>query len=400
MLASRLPGLLPPLTDQAALETTRIHSAAGLGLPPAGLVRQPPFRAPHHGASSVALVGGGSATMRPGEISAACNGVLFLDELAEFAGHVLDALRQPLEEGVVRVARAAATVTFPARFLLVAAMNPCPCGYGGRPGGCRCSDAARARYHRRLSGPLLDRFDLRVEVTRPSVSDLMGHGRCEPTAAVRSRVLAARAIAAARGIETNAAIPVDRLDELAPLAPEAGEVLAQALRSGRLSARGLHRVRRVARTVADLQGAAGALTAVPRRDGAQPAGRCRTGDARPGPVGMTDERDLGFSALLAGHAAVGPRRLRELLSEGSAEAGWIAMGGDPRVDPLPVAGALHAAGVEMLVEGGPGYPDRLARLPGSSGPPVRPRRPHGARAPPCRDRGHAPVHRERRRVRP
>ncbi len=260
MLASRLPGLLPPLTDQAALETTRIHSAAGLGLPPAGLVRQPPFRAPHHGASSVALVGGGSATMRPGEISAACNGVLFLDELAEFAGHVLDALRQPLEEGVVRVARAAATVTFPARFLLVAAMNPCPCGYGGRPGGCRCSDAARARYHRRLSGPLLDRFDLRVEVTRPSVSDLMGHGRCEPTATVRSRVLAARAIAADRGIETNAAIPVDRLDELAPLAPEAGEVLAQALRSGRLSARGLHRVRRVARTVADLQGATGALT--------------------------------------------------------------------------------------------------------------------------------------------
>ena len=132
-------------------------------------------------------------TMRPGEISAACNGVLFLDELAEFAQHVLDALRQPLEEGVVRVARAAGTVTFPARFLLVAAMNPCPCGYGGRPGGCRCTDGARARYQRRLSGPLLDRFDLRVEVTRPSVSDLMGTDRSEPTAAVRERVLAARA---------------------------------------------------------------------------------------------------------------------------------------------------------------------------------------------------------------
>ncbi|MEO6318931.1 MAG: YifB family Mg chelatase-like AAA ATPase, partial [Acidimicrobiales bacterium] len=167
MLASRLPGLLPPLDDRAALETTRIHSAAGLGLPADGLVRHPPFRAPHHGASSVALVGGGSATMRPGEISAACNGVLFLDELAEFATHVLDALRQPLEEGVVRVARAAATVTFPARFLLVAAMNPCPCGYGSRPGGCRCSDGARARYQRRLSGPLLDRFDLRLPVHRP-----------------------------------------------------------------------------------------------------------------------------------------------------------------------------------------------------------------------------------------
>ena len=139
--------------------------------------------------------------MRPGEISAACNGVLFLDELAEFAQHVLDALRQPLEEGVVRVARAAGTVTFPARFLLVAAMNPCPCGYGGRPGGCRCTDGARARYQRRLSGPLLDRFDLRVEVTRPSVSDLMGTDRGEPTAAVRERVLAARAIAAERGVD-------------------------------------------------------------------------------------------------------------------------------------------------------------------------------------------------------
>jgi len=261
MLASRLPGLLPPLSDRAALETTRIHSAAGLILPAGGLVRRPPFRAPHHGASSVALVGGGSATMRPGEISAACNGVLFLDELAEFATHVLDALRQPLEEGVVRVARAAATVAFPARFLLVAAMNPCPCGYGSQPGGCLCSDGARARYRRRLSGPLLDRFDLRVEVTRPSVTDLMGHDRSEPSAAVRARVLEARARAQQRGVGTNAAIPVDRLDELAPLGAGAADVLAQALRSGRLSARGLHRVRRVARTVADLQGDTEALTA-------------------------------------------------------------------------------------------------------------------------------------------
>jgi magnesium chelatase family protein len=253
MLASRLPGLLPSLTDREALETTRIHSAAGLGLPPGGLVRQPPFRAPHHGASSVALVGGGSTTMRPGEISAACNGVLFLDELAEFPQHVLDGLRQPLEEGVIRVARAVGTVTFPARFLLVAAMNPCPCGFGGRPGGCRCTDGARSRYQRRLSGPLLDRFDLRVEVTRPSISDLMGTERNEATASVRERVLAARAVAADRGVDVNALIPVDRLDELAPLHADAADVLAQALQSGRLSARGLHRVRRVARTVADLQ---------------------------------------------------------------------------------------------------------------------------------------------------
>ncbi|MDP1804450.1 MAG: ATP-binding protein, partial [Acidimicrobiales bacterium] len=163
--------------------------------------------------------------------------------------------RQPLEEGVIRVARAAATVSFPARFLLVAAMNPCPCGYGSRPGGCRCTDGARARYQRRLSGPLLDRFDLRVEVTRPTVTDLLGDARGEPSSAVRARVLAARSVAERRGHRHNAAIPPHRLDDVAPLAPEAADVLAGALRSGRLSARGLHRVRRVARTIADLQGA-------------------------------------------------------------------------------------------------------------------------------------------------
>src|SRR3546814_570012 len=210
MLASRLPGILPPLSGTEALETTRIHSAAALGLPAGGLVRHPPFRAPHHGASSVALVGGGTATMRPGEISAATNGVLFLDELAEFAPHVIDALRQPLEEGVVRVARAAATVTFPARFLLVAAMNPCPCGYGSQPGGCRCTEGARLRYQRRLSGPLLDRFDLRVEVSRPTVDDLLGTTRGEPSAAVAQRVVAARAVARRRGVRANAHLPADR----------------------------------------------------------------------------------------------------------------------------------------------------------------------------------------------
>ena len=255
MLAARLPGLLPPLTDSEAVETTRIHSAAGLPLPRSGLVRQPPFRAPHHGASSVALVGGGTALMRPGEISAACNGVLFLDELAEFAPHVLDALRQPLEEGIVRVARAAATVAFPARFLLVAAMNPCPCGYGSRPGGCRCTDGARLRYQRRLSGPLLDRFDLRVEVARPSVDDLLGTQTGESSAAVAARVASAREVASSRGVRTNAELPAPRLAEVAPLADPATKLLEDALRAGRLSARGLHRVRRVARTIADLDGA-------------------------------------------------------------------------------------------------------------------------------------------------
>jgi magnesium chelatase family protein len=261
MLASRLPGLLPPLGDREALETTRIHSAGGFGLPCGGLVRHPPFRAPHHGASSVALVGGGTSLMRPGEISAATNGVLFLDELAEFAPHVLDALRQPLEEGVVRVARAVATVAFPARFLLVAAMNPCPCGEGSRPGGCRCTEGVRVRYQRRLSGPLLDRFDLRVEVSRPSVDDLLGHERGEPSAAVAARVVAARDLAVLRGVRTNAEIPAHRLDEVAPIDQAGTALLEEALRSGRLSARGLHRVRRVARTVADLQGAPHELSA-------------------------------------------------------------------------------------------------------------------------------------------
>lgn len=255
MLASRLPSILPPLSDQEALEATRIHSAGGFGLPPGGLVRVPPFRAPHHGASSVALIGGGTSLMRPGEISAATHGVLFLDELAEFAPHVLDALRQPLEEHQVRVARAAATVTFPARFLLVAAVNPCPCGYGGQPGGCRCTEGARLRYQRRLSGPLLDRFDLRIEVQRPSPDDLFTPEPGEPSAPVAARVRAVRARAEERGVRCNAELPARRLDEVGPLTEPATSMLLEALRSGRLSARGLHRVRRVARTVADLDGA-------------------------------------------------------------------------------------------------------------------------------------------------
>lgn len=255
MLAARLPGLLPRLDDDQAVETTRIHSAAGLALPPSGLVRTPPFRAPHHGASAVALVGGGTATLRPGEISTASNGVLFLDELAEFPARVLDALRQPLEEGVVRIARAAASASIPARFLLVGAMNPCPCGAGTRPGSCRCSDAARVRYRRRVSGPLLDRFDLRVEVQRPDVDDLFGPPRGEASATVAERVAQAREHALGRGVVANAHLPAKRLDAVAPLSDDATRLLEEVLRSGRLSARGLHRVRRVARTIADLEGA-------------------------------------------------------------------------------------------------------------------------------------------------
>jgi len=255
MLAVRLPGLLPPLDRDDALVATRIHSAAGGPLPGGGLVDRAPFRAPHHGASAVALIGGGSAWMRPGEISLAHGGVLFLDEMGEFPAPVLDALRQPLEEGVVRVCRARASVSFPARFLLVGATNPCPCGDGGPRGACRCSDGARARYHRRLSGPLLDRFDLRVVVGRPEVGALLGGPSGEPTSVVADRVAAARQRARSRGTTTNAAVPSERLDELAPLTPAAARLLEHRLRCGALSARGLHRIRRVARTVADLAGA-------------------------------------------------------------------------------------------------------------------------------------------------
>ncbi|MEA3075350.1 MAG: magnesium chelatase family protein [Actinomycetota bacterium] len=254
MLARRLPGLLPPLNREQALATTRIHSAAGLPLPGGGgrLVTTPPFRAPHHNASLVSLVGGGTALMRPGEISLANNGVLFLDELGEMSPSALDALRQPLEEGVVRVARARSTVIYPARFLLVAAMNPCPCGEGGPPGACRCSETARLRYARRLSGPLLDRFDLRIGVNRPDVADLLGGPSGESTQVVAERVTAARQRAQARGVRGNADLSGAALEAAVSLAPAANHVLEYKLRTGSLTARGLHRVQRVARTIADL----------------------------------------------------------------------------------------------------------------------------------------------------
>lgn len=254
MLARRLSGLLPDLPADQALEATCIHSAAGLPLPPGGLVRRPPFRAPHHGASAVSLVGGGSGAMQPGELSLAHRGVLFLDELGEFEPLVLDNLRQPLEEGVIRVARATAKVTFPARVLLVAAMNPCPCGEGGPPGGCRCSPAARARYARRLSGPLIDRFDVRVEVGRPDAAELLTSVPGEPTSVVAARVAATRAAASERGVRTNAEIPAWRLDDVAVLGSRSLRLVESALTAGRLTGRGVGGVRRVARTVADLAG--------------------------------------------------------------------------------------------------------------------------------------------------
>ena len=239
MLAERMAGLLPPLTPAEALTVTRIHSSAGCALPEGELLRRPPFRAPHHQASVVSLVGGGSWSLRPGEVSLATNGILFLDELGEFPVAVLEALRQPLEEGVIRVSRAGGTVTFPAAFLLVAAMNPCPCGEGVYEGSCHCSAATRARYRRRISAPLLDRFDLVVPLSRPDPDELLSDTPGEPSHLVARRVAAARVAATGRSSERE-------------LAPDAAELLASKLRTGGLSARGLHKVTRVARTLAAL----------------------------------------------------------------------------------------------------------------------------------------------------
>jgi magnesium chelatase family protein len=241
MLAERLPSLLPPLTTEEALDVTRIHSAAGGDLPGGAISHRPPFRAPHHLSSIVSLVGGGSWSLRPGEVSLASHGVLFLDELGEFPVAALEALRQPLEEGIIRVSRAGGTVTFPAKFLLVAAMNPCPCGEGVYEGACNCSPVVRARYTRRLSAPLVDRFDLVVPLSRPNPDELLSGTPAESSGAVKERVAAARVRADARDDQDRA-----------PVSPEAHALLSAKLRSGDLSARGLHKVSRVARTLADL----------------------------------------------------------------------------------------------------------------------------------------------------
>ena len=251
MLANRLPTLLPPLQGEAAVTATMIHSAAGLPMV-GGVVSTPPFRAPHHSSSTVAMIGGGDTGMRPGEVSLATSGVLFLDEMGEFAPATLDALRQPLEEGVVRVARARASISLPAKFLLVGSTNPCPCG-GGAPGACVCDDASIGRYLRRLSGPLLDRFDLRIAVERPAPAQIVSSELGESSSSVRERVVRARTISSERGY-LNADIPQDQLETLAPLAAHAVALLREELEAGRLTGRGYHRVRRVARTVADMRG--------------------------------------------------------------------------------------------------------------------------------------------------
>lgn len=255
MLARRLPGLLPPLDFDEALVVTSIHSIAGLLPPGAGLVTARPFRAPHHTCSDMALVGGG-ASPRPGEISLAHSGVLFLDELPEFSRRVLETLRQPLEAGVVHVARVNRSVTFPARVMLVGAMNPCPCGFNGdtrRP--CHCPPPLVDRYQRRLSGPLRDRFDLGVEVQAVPWADLTGPESREPSAAVRARVQAARTRQLERQAGLNSQLDGRDLRRLAGLTREGQTLLAAAVTRMGLSVRGVSRVLRVARTIADLQDA-------------------------------------------------------------------------------------------------------------------------------------------------
>lgn len=254
MLARRAPGLLPPLTRAEALEVTRIHSAAGLLTARGRLSVQPPYRAPHHTVSDAGLIGGGGVP-RPGEVSLAHRGLLFLDEFPEFSRKALETLRQPLEDGHVTISRARASVQYPARFQLVAAMNPCPCGHHGDPEkACACTPAERTRYAARLSGPLLDRIDLLVRVPRLTVDELTRAPEPEGSGPVRARILAARARMLARQGARNADLSGQALRRAAPLEAGPENFARAAARQLGLTGRGFDRVLRVARTVADLAG--------------------------------------------------------------------------------------------------------------------------------------------------
>jgi magnesium chelatase family protein len=256
MLARRFAGILPPLTFAEALETTQIHSVAGLLAPGAGLLATRPFRSPHHSVSDAGLLGGGSGTPRPGEVSLAHNGVLFLDELPEFPRNVLEQLRQPLEESSVTIARSNMTLSFPSRFMLVAAMNPCPCGYyGDATRECRCTGAIIQRYLGKVSGPLLDRIDLHIEVPAVAYQELRGSQQGQRSAEMRARVEAARRIQSERGFY-NAHVPARELRKLCALDDAGERTLEMAVRRMGLSARAHDRLLKVGRTIADLDGAA------------------------------------------------------------------------------------------------------------------------------------------------
>jgi magnesium chelatase family protein len=254
MLARRLPGILPPLVDDEALEVTRIASVAGLNIG-GGLVRRRPFRAPHHSTTSAGLIGGGAPLARPGELSLAHHGILFLDELPEFQRSTLEMLREPLESGEVTLSRAAGVVVYPARALVVCAMNPCPCGQLGHPRlRCRCAAVDVARYQARVSGPLLDRLDLHVDVPPVDLAALTESAPGEATVVVAARVGAARDRQLARQGKPNGLLETAELNALVVL-DEAGKLLVvRAMERLGLSGRGYDRMRRVARTIADLDG--------------------------------------------------------------------------------------------------------------------------------------------------
>lgn len=264
MLAKALPGILPPLSFDEVLEVSRIYSVAGLlphekGAIQNSLIRQRPFRAPHHSASRAGLTGGGSYP-KPGEITLAHRGVLFLDEFVEFPRNVLEVLRQPLEDGVITISRAQQNITFPAQFMLLAAMNPCPCGYAGDSlKQCTCSDTQVARYLQRLSGPLLDRIDLHLEVPRLKESEMLGQADGgETSAQIRERVVLARAVQEQRfaglGIHSNAEMTPQHLKQFCPLDGGGQGLMQKAIHKLHLSARTFDRILRMARTIADLAG--------------------------------------------------------------------------------------------------------------------------------------------------
>ena len=260
MLARRMPSILPPMSLDEALETTKIHSVAGKLGAAAGLMSQRPFRAPHHMASPMALIGGGNSP-QPGEVSLAHNGVLFLDEMPEFGHSVLEVLRQPLEDKHITISRVRYTVDYPSNFTLVASMNPCPCGYYNHPTKeCSCSAAAVHRYVGRISGPLMDRIDLHVEIVPVSREELSSKEEGERSAVVRERVMRARAIQAERfrgtGIYTNTMMSSSMLRRFCPLSEPVRRLLDAAMERLQLSARAYDRIIKVARTIADLAGAA------------------------------------------------------------------------------------------------------------------------------------------------
>jgi magnesium chelatase family protein len=272
MLARRMPGLLPPLSDDEALEVTRIASVAGLNIG-GGLIRRRPFRAPHHSTTAAGLVGGGAPMARPGELSLAHRGVLFLDELPEFQRTTLEMLREPLESGEVALSRAAGVVVYPARAVVVAAMNPCPCGQLGQARQrCRCSAVDVARYQARVSGPLLDRLDLHVDVPPVDLSSLSSSSPGESTAVVAARVAAARAVQQARQGKHNGQLEPADLMRHATLDDDGRALVVRAVERLGLSGRGYDRIRRVARTIADLD-ASDAIRAIHVAEALQLRGR-------------------------------------------------------------------------------------------------------------------------------